>query len=104
MPTSADVMTNVKTVLFSMNWTPYPPEPLYPYRLAQLADGPVATLSRPVKLKAGGTKLLKLRLPAPTGLAAGAYRLIARVDPAGAVAESNESNNDAASDGTFTVG
>jgi hypothetical protein len=51
---------------------------------------------KPVKfpnLKASGTKPLTTKLTIPASLALGTYTLIAKVDTANALAESNESNN-----------
>jgi hypothetical protein len=57
-----------------------------------------ATLRGRAGIEPGGEKNLKVTLaPPPAGTAAGTYSLIAIVDPAGAVAETDESNNVAAS-------
>ena len=67
------------------------------------ADVSLGNQTRVMRVRPGGRRLLRLRVALPSGLAAGAYRLAARIDPAGAVPEPDENNNDAVSDGTFTV-
>ena len=68
------------------------------------ADASLGTLTRVLRIKANSTRRLAFRLPLPAGLASGTYHVIARVDSGGNVTESDETNNDAPSGGTFTVG
>ena len=68
------------------------------------ADTALAAAPRVIRLKPGATRAVRVRLALPAGVAAGSYHLVARLDPDNAIAESNDTNNDAASDGTFTVG
>jgi hypothetical protein len=67
------------------------------------ADATLGSQTRTLRIRPGGRRLLRLRVALPSTLPAGAYRLAARIDPAGAVAESNETNNDAVSGGSFAV-
>jgi hypothetical protein len=68
------------------------------------SDVSLGTLTRTFSIKPNSAKRLTLRLPLPAGLAAGTYHVIARLGSAGTVTESNDTNNDVASGGTFTVG
>jgi subtilase family serine protease len=68
------------------------------------ADVSLGTITRTLRIKPNSGRRLSFRLPLPAGIAAGTYHVIARIDSTGTVTESNETNNDAASGGTFTVG
>lgn len=67
------------------------------------SDSILATFSRRVRMKPGTSRILRVRF-LPAGLAAGAYYVIAAVDPAGAFAEADESNNTTVSATTIAVG
>lgn len=56
------------------------------------------------KLKAGGTKKINGKVTLPTSFAQGAYQIVARIDSANALAESDETNNETASGGSVVVG
>ena len=71
--------------------------------VADGADVTLATLPRTFRIKPNAARRVNLRLPLPAGLAAGTYRLIARIDSGGTIAESDEANNDVVSGGTFTI-
>jgi hypothetical protein len=59
-------------------------------------------VSPKLSLKPGQSKVVKLKLPFPTGLS-GSYKVGVDVDPADAIAESDESNNVFVSTETFSV-
>jgi glucose/arabinose dehydrogenase len=61
-------------------------------------------VSRPVKLKAGGSKRLRLTFVLPQGLAAGSYYVTAATNLTGAAHDANAGNNAAVSAGTVTAG
>jgi hypothetical protein len=68
--------------------------------------GPVSTLSsvpRPLKLRGGGRRTVRLTFIPPADLLAGTYYFAATIDAAESFAESNESNNFVVGQGAFTV-
>jgi len=72
--------------------------------IADDADVSLGTVFRTLRIKPNSARRLSFRLPLPSGMAAGTYHVIARIDSTSTVTESDETNNDAASGGTFTVG
>jgi hypothetical protein len=64
---------------------------------------PLATLSSTVKVKAGGTKRLKLGFAIPTTLAPGTYTIAVQLDAAGVFNERDETNNAAVALSPLTV-
>ncbi len=59
---------------------------------------PIATIAiGKLTLRHGGSKIVSLALPLPAGLAAGSYFLVASLDAANTIAESNKANNVAVS-------
>jgi hypothetical protein len=69
------------------------------------ADVPIPTNAVKINLKPGASKTLKLKITTPDALPAGAiFNFVATVDSANAVAEKDETNNDALSGSAFTVG
>ena len=71
--------------------------------VADTGDAPLVTLTRRVRLRPNGARLLNLRFLLPPGLAAGTYHLVAEIDSSGSFVESDETDNTAVSAGTFTV-
>ena len=71
--------------------------------VADTGDAPLITLTRRVRLRPNGPRLLNLRFLLPPGLAAGTYHLVAEIDSSGSFIESDETDNTAVSAGTFTV-
>ena len=72
------------------------------------ADGtgglvPLVSLTKGLKLKAGASKVFKLKFTAPPQLAAGSYFLTATLDGPGAIDESDEQNNVVNAQGSFSV-
>jgi CARDB len=53
----------------------------------------LVTLSTPIKLAPGASKLLRLKVPLPIGAPTGNEFLVTTVDPNNAFADPNESNN-----------
>lgn len=67
-------------------------------------DSQFATLSTgPLKLKAGGSKVISIQFTYPSGIADGNYFIIASVDATNQVMESDESNNTTAIAGAVTI-
>jgi hypothetical protein len=68
------------------------------------ADVPIPTNPVKVNLKPGASKTLKLKITTPDALpAGGVFNYVATIDSTNAVAEKDETNNDALSSSTFTV-
>jgi len=60
------------------------------------------TITRPIKLRAGKSRAVPLKFTYP-GVPDGTYNLVATVDSAGAVVESNDSNNTATTAAPVTI-
>jgi glucose/arabinose dehydrogenase len=69
-----------------------------PTNLAQLLE-----VVRPVKIRPGGRKVVKVAFVPPADLPAGTYYFTAEIDPVAAHEETNEANNLAVSAGSFTI-
>jgi hypothetical protein len=61
----------------------------------------ITTPPRPIRLRPGQGRVIPLRFTHP---AAGGYQLVAQVDPANAIIERDETNNEANTGGPFRVG
>jgi hypothetical protein len=66
-------------------------------------DPVIATLTRRVRMRPSGSRMLRLRF-LPKGLAAGTYYVTAAIDSGGTFTETNETNNTAVSDSAFVIG
>ena len=73
-----------------------PTDPFTPF-------GTPLALQRPLKLRPGGRKMIKLGFLPPDDLPAGTYSFVATIDTAAAFSETNEGNNVAVSTGTFVI-
>jgi hypothetical protein len=62
----------------------------------------IVTVTKPLRLKAGKSRAVPLKFTYP-GVPDGTYNLVATVDSAGAVGESNDSNNTATSAAPVTI-
>ena len=62
----------------------------------------IVTITRPIKLRAGKSRAVPLKFTYP-GVPDGTYNLVATVDSAGAVVESNDSNNTATTAAPVTI-
>jgi len=67
------------------------------------SDTTMLTTTRAMRIRPGGSRLIRLRF-APGALAAGTYYVAATIDTANAIAETDENNNTAVSGNTFIVG
>jgi glucose/arabinose dehydrogenase len=67
------------------------------------SDSLLLQSTKAIKIKAGGSKLIKLRF-VPRTLASGTYYVTATVVTAGAIPETDQTNNSAVSGNTFIIG
>jgi uncharacterized membrane protein len=69
------------------------------------SDIPIPTPAVRINLKPGASRTFKLKVTPPAALpAAGVFNFAATIDSTNTVAEKDETNNDALSGTTFTVG
>lgn len=67
-------------------------------------DDPVlATITKPLKLKPGKARNVKLNFTVPANIPQGSYQLLVRPDAAGVIAETIESNNFASTSSAITI-
>ena len=66
-------------------------------------DTELKTFAVRLNVKPGATRRLRLRYTVPTTLPAGDYQVVAQIDSANQLPESDETNNTVVSTGTFTA-
>jgi len=66
-------------------------------------DLPLATITRPIRIRNARSRIIRVNFIFPAELAAGSYYVTTTIDAPNAIAESNETNNDAASSVAFTA-
>ncbi len=69
---------------------------------ADPTDAVITTFTKRLSVKPGATKPTPIKFNFPAGLTAGTYFLTATIDPLGEIADTNKSNNTAAS-GDFAI-
>ena len=73
-------------------------------QVADSSDLSLGTVTVRMNIRAGGSRLVRLRFVPPATTPAGQYYVTAALDPNNAINERNESNNIAASSNVFTIG